>query len=295
MRFAPRYWKSLGKEDIFDLMKRILTVQDISCVGKCSLSVALPIISALGSECAVLPTAVLSTHTAFKHFTVRELTDDMRPIWEVWDRENIAFDAVYTGYLASERQLELAVELCERYPDAFILVDPVMGDFGRLYSGFSADFPKRMKKLCDGADVIMPNLTEAYALLGEKYREDAGTNEYRELAKRLCEGGAKIAVITGYEPKDGRCGALKYDSRSGTFFEYTAEKVQTDMPLHGTGDIFASVFAGVACKGRGLDSALAAAVDFTAACVKRTALDSERRWYGVSFEKVLPKLWEYIK
>lgn len=276
-------------------MKRLLTLQDISCVGKCSLSVALPIISALGVECAVLPTAVLSTHTAFKHFTVRELTDDMRPICEAWEQEEIKFDAVYTGYLASERQLELAGELGDAYPEAFRLVDPVMGDFGRLYSGFAPDFPLKMKKLCDSADVILPNLTEAYALLGEQYRPNASPDEIRELAKRLCENGAKSAVITGYEPECGRCGAMKYDSLSGTFFEYTSEKVQTDMPLHGTGDIFASVFAGAACTGRDLEHSLAAAVDFTAACVKHTVEDTDRRWYGVSFEEVLPMLWEYIK
>ncbi len=271
-------------------MKRILTVQDISCVGKCSLSVALPIISALGVECAVLPTAVLSTHTAFKNFTIRDLGGDMNGIIDVWKKENLTFDAVYTGYIASADQLETIGKFCASADGAHIYVDPVMGDFGRLYAGFDKSFPIEMKKLCDSAHVILPNLTEAFALLGEDYTLDVSGEKLRDMLKRLCDGGARVAVLTGYEPRADRSGVLKYDSRDGSFFEYTREKIASPFPLHGTGDIFASVCVGAAEKGRELDEALALAVDFTADCIQHTVNDPERRWYGMSFEAVLPNL-----
>ena len=149
-------------------MKCIITIQDISCVGKCSLTVALPIISAMGVEASVLPTAVLSTHTAFKGFTFRDLTSDIQPICDHWKQEKIHFDAIYTGYLGSFEQLDLMHKLIADFGggDTLTIVDPCMADNGKLYTGFDEDFPQEMKKLINGADVIMPNLTEAAFLLG---------------------------------------------------------------------------------------------------------------------------------
>ena len=152
-------------------MKRIVSVQDISCLGKCSLTVALPIISAMGVECAVVPTAVLSTHTMFRGYTVRDLTDDINPIINHWRKENIKYDAVYTGYLGSFEQLNIVGQMFDEYKNdgALIVVDPVMADNGKLYPGFTEEFAKSMATICGKADVIVPNLTEASYMLGVPY------------------------------------------------------------------------------------------------------------------------------
>ena len=151
-------------------MKRILSVQDISCVGKCSLTVALPIISAFGIEAGILPTATLSTHTAFKNFTFRDLTDDIEPICNHWLEQTIEFDAIYTGYLGSKRQIDLVLDIFNSFGEGKLkFVDPAMGDNGRLYVGFDVEFAHEMAKLCAAADIIVPNLTEACFMLDKPY------------------------------------------------------------------------------------------------------------------------------
>ena len=152
-------------------MKRVLSIQDISCVGKCSLTVALPIISAAGIETAILPTAVLSTHTAFKNFTFRDLTDDIQNISDTWKLENVTFDGIYTGYLGSFRQIDLVAKIFDDFnrPGMLRFVDPAMGDNGKLYPGFDEAFARKMGELCGKADIIVPNFTEAAFMLGEKY------------------------------------------------------------------------------------------------------------------------------
>ena len=149
-------------------MKRIITIQDISCLGKCSLTVALPVISAMGVECAILPTAVLSTHTMFQNFTCKDLTDQIGPIARHWKQENIRFDAIYTGYLASAEQIDDVCRFFDQFKteDNFIFVDPVMADNGKLYAAFDEAFPREMAKVCAKADIIVPNLTEASLLTG---------------------------------------------------------------------------------------------------------------------------------
>ena len=273
-------------------MKRIVTMQDISCVGKCSLSVAMPIISAMGCECAVLPTAVLSTHTAFENFNIVDLTDNISAVTDVWKREGIEFDLIYTGYLASNRQVDLARELCRDFggEGKLLFVDPVMGDFGKLYTGFESSYPSHMRKLCAAADIIVPNLTEAFCLLGQEYREDVSLSEAMDMAKRLCQIGAKAAVITGISPEEGKLGIVKYDREKCEHFTYFADRVYTDFPLHGSGDVFASVAVGAVSAGMDIDKALCLAVDFTAEAVKATQNNPARRWYGIDFEAVLPML-----
>ena len=169
-------------------MKRILTIQDISCVGKCSLTVALPIISAFGVETSVLPTAVLSTHTAFKDFTFRDLTCDMQGIAKHWKEQNISFDALYTGYLGSFEQLNIVSNLIDNFKtkDNFVIIDPVMGDNGSLYVGFDQAFANSMAKLCSKADIIVPNLTEASFMLKEPYIEKDYDEDYiKQTLKKL--------------------------------------------------------------------------------------------------------------
>lgn len=273
-------------------MKRVLTIQDISCVGKCSLGVALPIISAAGAEAAVLPTAVLSAHTAFDHVYKRDLSADMEKILAAWQEEGIAFDCIYTGYLAGGKQVGTVSGFldCHSQGDRLVFVDPVMGDFGRLYTGFHHTFPEQMAQLCARCDVIVPNLTEACALLNKPYREDYTEDELVELLRRLCGKGAKCAVLTGVSPAGGadKLGILKYDSRDGTVFSYFGEHIHTDQPLHGTGDVFASACVGALAAGMPLDDALALSVEFTARSAACWAAAADRRWYGVDFETALP-------
>ena len=276
-------------------MKRIVTVQDISCVGRCSLTVALPVISAMGVECAVLPTAMLSTHTAFSSFTCRDLTDEIAPVSEIWEKEKLTFDAVYTGYLASKRQLSLVCDLAEKFGKNLLFVDPAMGDYGRLYKGFPDDFPAEMMKLCAMADIIVPNITEACALLGEEYREDFSENELRDMAKKLSDKGAKSVAITGYSTNAENLGVLKYDSMTDTFYTYLGERVITKAPYHGTGDLFASVCVGGIMSGISVDDSLSMAADFTAKCVRHTEEAPDGRWYGVNFEDMTGTLLEMMK
>ena len=277
-------------------MKRILTIQDISCVGKCSLTVALPIISAMGVETAVLPTAVLSTHTLFTGFTFRDLTDDMSSIAEHWKKESISFDALYTGYLGSKRQIELVAGIFDKFKteNNYIVVDPAMADNGVLYKGFSPEFPLEMFKLCGKADYILPNLTEAAFMLGREYPgEDYDESYIRNMLVDLTSGGAKVAVLTGVSFENEKLGVMAYDSRTKEYFTYFSEKLPA--AFHGTGDIFASTFSGALTLGKGLHESLKIAVDYTVECIRATLQDKHPCWYGVNFEQCIPYLTERIK
>ena len=279
-------------------MKRVLTVQDISCVGKCSLTVALPIISAFGVETAVLPTAVLSTHTAFKSFTFRDLTDDIEGIEEKWKAENIGFDAVYTGYLGSMRQIALVAELFDNFKEfggkrAEIIVDPAMADNGKLYYGFDEAFAEEMAKLCGKADVIVPNLTETAFMLGEPYRgDDYDENYIKSLLNKLTALGAKTAIITGVSLEKNKLGAYGYDSVNDNYFSYFREKLPVS--FHGTGDIFASALCGAKTLGNTISKSVEIAVDFTVESIIKTMQDPQANWYGVNFEEAFPYLMRRI-
>ncbi|MCR5768603.1 MAG: pyridoxamine kinase [Lachnospiraceae bacterium] len=271
-------------------MKRILTIQDISCLGKCSLTVALPIISAMGVEAAVMPTAVLSTHTQFKDFTFRDLTSDMQPIAEHWKHENIGFDAIYTGYLGSFDQLNICEGIFKDFktPDNTIFIDPVMGDNGKLYTGFTPEFAKAMAGLCGIADVIVPNMTEAAYMLDIPYREKYDKAYVHEVLKKLAELGAKNTVVTGTELEEGMTGFIGYNSAGDEFFEYFHEKIPVS--FHGTGDIYSSCTVGALMRGFGLLEALKIAADYTCDCIRLTMKDSKASWYGVNFEEAIPAL-----
>ena len=274
-------------------MKRALTIQDISCVGKCSLTVALPIISAFGVETSVIPTAVLSTHTAFKNFTFCDLTDEIEKISNAWQKENISFDAIYTGYLGSSKQISIISELFKTFKtkDNFILVDPVMGDNGKLYSGFDQTFADEMALLCKNADVIVPNLTEASFMLHTPYIASGYDEEYiKDLLKKLCALGVKTAVITGVSPKgkENLLGVYAFNSETGEYFSYYREKLPES--FHGTGDVFASSLCGALTTSNDLYGALKTAVDFTVLSIQKTVENKNHNWYGVDFESALPYL-----
>ena len=270
-------------------MKRVMTIQDISCIGKCSLTVALPIISAAGIETAIVPTAVLSTHTQFKGFTFRDLTDDMEPIRDHWKKEGFKFNAIYTGYLGSERQIDIVKSYFNEFSsaDTVKIVDPAMADGGVLYVGFDEHFAREMGKLCGSADIILPNISEAALMLGEEYPgEDADEETVKALLLKLAKLGSKIVVITGATLSDGSFGFIGYDVDKKEFFKYGTKKVPHRS--HGTGDIFASAFTGALVNGFSVYDALSIAADYTAACIKNTYLDPEKVDYAVNFELELP-------
>lgn len=272
--------------------KRVAAIHDISCFGKCSLTVALPVISAAGIETCVIPTAVLSTHTAdiFKNFTFRDLTCDLLAIAEHWKTLGLHFDAIYTGYLGSLEQVDIVAKMIDliKSDDTKIIVDPVMADHGKLYTCFSNDFPKAMARLCSKADVIVPNMTEAAFLLCEDYVQGPYTEEYcKKLAQRLCKTlGAKQAVVTGVYFDNKKLGAVCFDGNKTEFImNERIEKL-----YHGTGDVFGSALVAALVREQSIKAATKTAVDFTCASIERTINENPERKYGVNFEGELPLL-----
>lgn len=267
--------------------KRLLTIQDISCVGQCSLTVALPIISACGVECAILPSSVLSNHTAgFSGWTFRDLTDEMPNILAQWKKEKVDFDAFYTGYV-SKTQIPHILDIMQETarPGALRIVDPVMGDGGKLYPGFDDDFPQEMCRLCKGADVIMPNLTEAALLLGEEYRTEYDQAYIEQTIKRLHALGAKNVVLTGVSLEPNKLGVACYDGNEIRY--YFTDRL--DVSMHGTGDCYASSFAGALMRGHSILESASIAADFVVETIRQSMGDPSH-WYGVKFEKALPYL-----
>lgn len=271
-----------------------MTVQDISCVGKCSLTVALPIISAAGVEAGVLPTAVLSTHTMFSKYTFCDLTGEIQPILDTYKELGIDFDAIYTGYLGSFEQLALVEGFIDdfRKKDMRVLIDPVMADNGVLYKGFTEEFAAAMAKLCSKADIIVPNITEAAFMLGVPYNPDYDEEYIKALLKKLTGLGCKKAALTGISFEEDKIGVYYYDSERDLYYSYFNEKLPVS--FHGTGDIYASAALGAMMRGLSDEDSLSVAVDFTLECMKETMRDKDHRFYGVNFESALPYYIELI-
>ena len=275
-------------------MKKIVSIQDISALGKCSLTVALPIVSAMGIECAVVPTAVLSTHTQFQGWTFHDLTDEMEPIADHWKSQGFTFDAIYTGYLGSARQVDIVKRYFRDFgAGAKIIVDPAMADNGKLYAGFAPDFPQKMAELLDGADLVLPNLTEACFLLDKPYREKYDRTYIMELLTGLLNKGAKVAALTGVSFEEGKLGVVSLDGETGAFSEYYTDRLPVN--FHGTGDIYSSTAVGALMNGMSVPDALALAADYTAECIRLTLKEENHSWYGVNFEQAVPFLLERMK
>ncbi len=276
-------------------MKRIVTIQDISCVGKCSLTVALPIISAMGIETAVIPTAVLSTHTAFKNFTYRDLTNDLPKIASHWKQEKFNFDGIYTGYLGSIEQIDMLKEFFKQFKTSenFIFIDPVMADNGKLYAGFDTNFVKEMKELCKTADIIVPNLTEASYMLETEYKEKYSEEEIKHMLIELSNLGPKYVVLTGVSFKDNELGVMSYNKETNKFFTYFKEKVPAK--YHGTGDVFASTLVGAITNNNTIEEGLKIAVDYVWETINGTYKTNKEDAYGVNFETKIPYLINRIK
>lgn len=273
--------------------KKILTVQDISCVGQCSLTVALPIISACGVETCVLPSAVLSTHTGgFTGYTFRDLTEDMPAIKDHWIKEGIAFDAIYTGYLGSTKQIDYVADIFESTAKegCVKIVDPAMADNGKLYYGFDGVFVEAMKGLCAKADYVLPNITEACFLTGVEYKTEYDREYIDTLLAKLVEIGCKNVIFTGISYREGKTGVVVLEN--GEYFYYEHEKLANS--CHGTGDAYASAFVGALMRGKSTQDAARIAADFTLECIRETA-KLDNHWYGAAFELVIPKLIELLK
>lgn len=276
-------------------MKRIVTIQDISCVGKCSLTVALPIISAMGIETAVIPTAVLSTHTAFKNFTYRDLTGDLPKITKHWKQEKFDFDGIYTGYLGSTEQIDMLKEFFKQFKTSnnFVFIDPVMADNGKLYAGFDEKFVREMKELCKMADIIVPNLTEASYMLEKEYKENYSEQEIKDMLIELSILGPKYVVLTGVSFNENKLGVMSYNKETNKFFTYFKEKVPAK--YHGTGDIFASTLVGAITNNNTLEEGLKIAVDYVWETINDTYKTNKKDAYGVNFETKIPYLIDRIK
>ncbi len=270
--------------------KRIVTIQDISCVGQCSLTVALPILSACGIETAIIPSAVLSTHTGgFSGFTVRDLSSDIPEIAKHWQKEKIDFDAFYTGYLGSVEQIDMVLDITNTLgrKGAIKIFDPAMADNGVLYGAFDQNYVEAMKRLVAKGDYILPNITEAAFLTDTPYQDTYDESYIRELIEKLVDLGAKNVVLTGVGYAPDKTGVVVYSSEDNSFDYYEHDQIADG--CHGTGDVYASAFVGKLLNGKSAIEAAKIAADFTVECIKKT-IDDPTHWYGVKFELALPKL-----
>ncbi|MBQ2826732.1 MAG: pyridoxamine kinase [Clostridia bacterium] len=272
---------------------RILTIQDISCLGQCSLTVALPILSACGHETCVLPSAVLSTHTGgFSGFTFRDLTDDMPAIKDHWLSEKISFDAIYTGYLGSTRQIGYVKDIFDAFDKEGLIkvVDPAMADNGKLYYGFDGEFVNEMKTLCGKADYLVPNITESCFLTDSEFKEEYDEEYVKALLIKLSALGSKNIILTGVSYIPGTTGVVVYEN--GEYSYYKHEKIANG--CHGTGDIYASAFVGALLKGKTAFESAKIAADYVLDCITETQKDKDH-WYGAKFEPVLGNLINALK
>ena len=269
--------------------KRILTIQDISCIGQCSMTVALPILSACGHETCILPTAVLSTHTGgFGKPAVHYLAQDLDAMVQHWRSQKITFDAILVGYLGSIPAIECAAGIIQtmRAPDGIIIVDPAMADHGKLYSGFDNNYAKAMSNLCSMADIVLPNITEAAMLTGIEYRDALDEAYIQSLMNGL---KTKTVVMTGVGFGSGQTGAAICTDSLISYYHHD----RVGRNYHGTGDIFASCFTGVLMQGYSIFDSVRVAADFTCKCIQNTFAEPAH-WYGVKFETALPWLMKTL-
>lgn len=272
---------------------RILTIQDISCLGQCSMTVALPILSACGQETCIIPSAVLSTHTGgFQKPHIRDISMDIPAIGAHWGREGVTFDAIYTGYLGTTEQIADVARVFDTLlkPGGRIIVDPAMADHGKLYSGFDMDYARAMGELCKKADVILPNLTESCLLTGMPFRESYDEAYIDAVLSKLHEMGMKTVVLTGVSFCPEETGVMLSDGTKRYYYRHK----KRSRSYHGTGDIYASAFVGSWLGGKTMEQAVAIAADYACECIAATISD-ENHWYGTKFESVLPKLMEMLK
>ncbi len=269
--------------------KRLVTIQDLSCFGKCSITVALPVISALGIETVVLPTAVLSTHTGeFEGYTFHPLHNEFHRICDHWESLGIEFDAIYVGYIGSNELICAVSDFIDRFKkdNTVVFIDPAMADNGKFYSGLGEDYAKNLAELCKKADIISPNMTEAMILSGNNPEDYKNNLSHEIVAKALSEICGNV-IITGVHGENS-ISTIAYEKETSTLF--AAEKPLYDGVFYGSGDLFASTFIGMYLGGKSLAEATKSASDFVNECILNTLDEREKYWYGLKFEQLLSKL-----
>ena len=271
---------------------RVAAIHDMSGFGRCSLTVAIPILSAMGVQCCPLPTAFLSTHTGgFEGFTFLDMTDEMPKVAAHWKQLDLGFRALYSGFLGSERQIGIVEDFIQNFraDGTIVVVDPVMGDHGKVYQTYTTAMCAGTAHLAAQADVITPNLTEAALLLGIPYEDlPAGEAGCREIVEKLSLEGRRSVVLTGAAAGEDATGAVCFDAADGRVHTVQTERVPRE--FHGTGDVFASVLTGALVQGASLTEAARAAVDFVKLCAERTAAEGLPMREGVDFEPLLGAL-----
>ena len=275
--------------------KKILTIHDISCYGQCSITVALPIISAFGIETAVLPSAVLSTHTSgFSGYTCRDLTEDLPAIRRHWEKEGIYFDAIYTGYIGSMKQLDYIKEIIDSRlkPEGLVFVDPAMADNGEFYPAFNQEFADKMGELCKIGDYILPNTTEACYLLHKPWKPNFSKEEILDMANELSDFTKRYVILKGDNHEENKLGTVVLDKNNPSSTEIIYND-KIDYISHGTGDVFASAFVGSSLIGKTPSKSAKIAGEFTKKAIEETVGDPNHR-YGVKFERVIPHLYDLL-
>ena len=269
--------------------KKTAAIHDLSGVGRCSLTVIMPVLSVMGIEVCPVPTAILSTHTGgFGEVEMRDLTDYIIPALNHYKRLGMKFDCVYSGFLADPEQVDHCLEFFRAFPDSFKVVDPVMADNGKLYPAFDEAYAKENAKLCAKADLIVPNLTEASFLTGMPYQTKYDRQYILDMLEALAKLGPKYVALTGVSFEEGKIGVMGLDTETGEYFEYYTDHVPVS--YHGTGDIFSSVVVGALTRGLRLKEAFRIACDYTKDTIAYTFRTKGANTYGVDFEVTLPEL-----
>ena len=267
---------------------RVAAIHDLSCFGRCSLTIALPVLSAMGCQCCPLPTALLSAHTGFTGGSFLDLTEEMQRIADHWARIGVRFDGIYSGFLGSAAQIGTVRQFITRFRGTgLVVIDPVLGDHGQAYRTCTPELCNGMRRLAESADIITPNLTEASLLLEQPY-ETIQAIDPAEIVRRLSLEGRRSVVLTGYSTGDGQTGALCFDRADGSIQAVQVQRVPRD--FSGTGDLFTSVLTGAMVKGVPLIQAARTAADFVQSCAARTLAAGNTDGEGVDFEPLLGTL-----
>ena len=267
---------------------RVAAIHDLSCFGRCSLTIALPVLSAMGCQCCPLPTALLSAHTGFTGSSFLDLTEEMQRIADHWARIGVRFDGIYSGFLGSAAQIGTVQQFITRFRGTgLVVIDPVLGDHGQAYRTCTPELCNGMRRLAESADIITPNLTEASLLLEQPY-ETIQAIDPAETVRRLSLERRRSVVLTGYSTRDGQTGALCFDRADGSIQAVQVQRVPRD--FSGTGDLFTSVLTGAMVKGVPLIQAARTAADYVQSCAARTLAAGNTDGEGVDFEPLLGML-----
>lgn len=276
---------------------KIAAIHDMSGVGRCSMTVLMPVLSALGCQVCPLPTALLSNHSEYKNFYFFDFTEHMEEYYSNWEKNNEEFDCVYSGFIGSEKQINIMLDIINKIKskkDALVVVDPVMGDYGLTYKTYTEKMVEKMSQLVHKADIITPNMTEASILLGEKYTDEKiDTALLKDYLKRLCSFGPDICVITGIATVDGENINACYDKRNDEYWKIPFKFVDKRYP--GTGDLFTSLLVGYLLNDKKLPEAIEEASRFVSLAVKETYQAGTPSREGVLFEKIMKELYNEIE